>query len=355
MPTDTEYTVDDFMAALSGQESGGNWEAENTDTGAYGRWQILPSNWPSWAEEAGLGRNAEQTPENQAAVARFKMQQYYDDYGSWDAVAVAWFAGPDRARRYVQGDTSVLSLSDGNMTVGEYIDVLQNALGTVDTTDVQAAGGTVTPLDTSDDDTFDGTQALTALFTNVSEAIRRRAVSDDGARLADMFETVTTPTGSGATSAGAGLALPSDTADFASEVETEAETAPTGAGAYQPEGGEMTVEAVTDWAGKIADAFGLNVSSVGRDHEHNERVGGATNSDHLIEGGAFINGGAADIYGDDAAQDRLYEWAQQYEGPGKPFRIVIDEGDHIHISFNRDATSAPLFTGVDSNDRRGGR
>lgn len=348
MPTDTEYTVDDFMAALSGQESGGNWEAENTDTGAYGRWQILPSNWPSWAEEAGLGRNAEQTPENQAAVARFKMQQYYDDYGSWDAVAVAWFAGPDRARRYVQGDTSVLSLSDGNMTVGEYIDVLQNALGTVDTTDVQAAGDTVTPLDTSDDDTFDGTQALTALFTNVSEAIRRRAVSDDGARLADMFETVTTPTGSGATSAGAGLALPSDDTDFASEVETEAETAPTGAGAYQPEGGEMSADAIGEWGATVAAEFGLTVSSHTRTPEHNAEVGGARNSDHLW-------GGAVDIAGDEAKMDALYEWAQQYEGPGKPFRIVIDEGDHIHISFNRDATSAPLFTGVDSNDRRGGR
>lgn len=113
--------IDVFMAALSAQESGGNPQARNPSTGAYGQWQILESNWPSWAQEAGLGRDAPQTPENQRRVARFKMLQYFNDYGSWDAVAIAWFAGPSRAQRYVNGDESVLSLSDGNMTVGGYI------------------------------------------------------------------------------------------------------------------------------------------------------------------------------------------------------------------------------------------
>lgn len=86
-------TIDQFMTALSGQESGGDYSAENGRTGAYGRFQILPSNWPSWAAEAGLGANAPQTPQNQEYVARFKLQQYFDRFGNWEDVASAWYSG----------------------------------------------------------------------------------------------------------------------------------------------------------------------------------------------------------------------------------------------------------------------
>lgn len=85
--------IDQFMAALSGQESGGSYTAENARTGAYGRFQIMPSNWPAWSQEAGLGPNAPQTPENQEKVARFKLQQYYDTFGNWRDVASAWYSG----------------------------------------------------------------------------------------------------------------------------------------------------------------------------------------------------------------------------------------------------------------------
>lgn len=122
--------VDQFMEVIAGTESGGNYDAVNTGTranpgkgtGAHGKFQIMPGNWGPWAAEAGLGANAPKTPENQDKVARFKMQQYYDQFGSWDAVAVAWFAGPARAEKYVKGDRSVLGISDGNMTVGEYVE-----------------------------------------------------------------------------------------------------------------------------------------------------------------------------------------------------------------------------------------
>lgn len=113
--------IEAFMNAISALESGGNPNATNGRTGAHGTFQIMPSNWSAWAAEAGLGRNAPKTAENQYRVARHKFTEYYNRFGSWDAVAVAWFAGPGRAARYLRGDQSVLDLSDGNITVAEYI------------------------------------------------------------------------------------------------------------------------------------------------------------------------------------------------------------------------------------------
>lgn len=94
--------IEDFMNKLSGVESGGSYTAANRRTGAAGRYQIMPGNWPSWSREAGLPANAPRTPENQERVARFKMEQYRRQFGSWEAVAVAWYAGPDDAAVWVK-------------------------------------------------------------------------------------------------------------------------------------------------------------------------------------------------------------------------------------------------------------
>ncbi len=81
-----------FINAIAGQESGGNYSAVNTRTGASGKYQIMPENWAAWAEEAGLSADAEMTPENQEIVARHKLGEYYDKYGARGA-AIAWYAG----------------------------------------------------------------------------------------------------------------------------------------------------------------------------------------------------------------------------------------------------------------------
>lgn len=115
--------IDQFMGAISSQESGGDYDAVGPTTrsgeNAQGRYQILPSNWSSWAVEAGLPADAEQTPMNQEIVARHKMLAYYEQFGNWEAVAVAWFAGPDRV-----GDPDVWTVDDGGATVREYVDTL---------------------------------------------------------------------------------------------------------------------------------------------------------------------------------------------------------------------------------------
>lgn len=113
----------EFMMAISGQESGGNYNATNPDSGAHGRFQIMPGNWPAWAAEAGLGRNAPQTPANQNYVARFKMQQYYQNYKSWEAVAAAWYGGPGGANNYIkamQGDGKAAAYIDRRHGGGKY-------------------------------------------------------------------------------------------------------------------------------------------------------------------------------------------------------------------------------------------
>lgn len=119
-----------FINAIAGQESGGNYNAENGDTGAYGKYQILPSNWPSWAEEAGIGADAPRTPENQEIVARFKLGQYYDKYGARGA-AIAWYGGEgalnysDEALNRKQGDNGEYP------SINEYADEVLGRMGNV--------------------------------------------------------------------------------------------------------------------------------------------------------------------------------------------------------------------------------
>lgn len=85
--------IEQFMQALSGQESGGSYGATNSTSGASGKYQIMPGNWSEWAKEAGLSANAPQTPENQEIVARAKIASYYQEFGNWADVAKAWYGG----------------------------------------------------------------------------------------------------------------------------------------------------------------------------------------------------------------------------------------------------------------------
>lgn len=119
-----------FINAIAGQESGGNYNTENSDTGAYGKYQIMPSNWPAWAEEAGIGADAPRTPENQEIVARFKLGQYYDKYGARGA-AIAWYGGEgalnysEEALNRKQGDNGEYP------SINEYADEVLGRMGNV--------------------------------------------------------------------------------------------------------------------------------------------------------------------------------------------------------------------------------
>lgn len=91
-----------FLNAIAKKESGGNYGAINADSGASGKYQIMPGNIPSWSKEA-LGKSVSvsqfrNSPQLQEAVARYKLKQYYDKYGA-EGAAIAWYAGESAARR----------------------------------------------------------------------------------------------------------------------------------------------------------------------------------------------------------------------------------------------------------------
>jgi len=87
--------IDRFMAAVGKVESGGNYYAENATSGAYGKYQILPSNWPAWAEIYLGDASARPTPQNQEIVARGKFTDLYQWLGAWRQVAYWWLTGRD--------------------------------------------------------------------------------------------------------------------------------------------------------------------------------------------------------------------------------------------------------------------
>ncbi len=110
-----------FMGKIRRVETGGCEDPYHTTSGdsnddgsfnSYGAYQIQPENWINWAQEAyeagypiipdGGGYPTDGTrgysqfswsPMNQDIVASYKMMQYYNEYGSWHAVATAWNGG----------------------------------------------------------------------------------------------------------------------------------------------------------------------------------------------------------------------------------------------------------------------
>lgn len=82
-----------FMWAMGGQESGWDYFARNRSSGAYGKYQIMPFNWPAWAETYLGSREADQTPWNQEVVAYGKLRDLHGWLGSWRRVAHWWLTG----------------------------------------------------------------------------------------------------------------------------------------------------------------------------------------------------------------------------------------------------------------------
>lgn len=106
LPGEQGITIDRFMRALAQQESGGNYRARNDTSGAYGKYQIMPSNWPAWAKKYLGNRNAPQTPRNQEIVAKGKLQDLHRWLGSWAMVAHWWLTGDDTRSVRLWSDSS---------------------------------------------------------------------------------------------------------------------------------------------------------------------------------------------------------------------------------------------------------
>ena len=97
-----------FMWALGKVESGGDYYARNDSSGAYGKYQIMPSSWRAWADRYLGDANAKPTPANQDIVAAAKLRALHSGLGTWRRTAYWWLTGSSRtsgwssyATRYV--------------------------------------------------------------------------------------------------------------------------------------------------------------------------------------------------------------------------------------------------------------
>lgn len=134
-----------YLNALLYQESTNNYSATHKPSTiidfetkkpikvqALGGYGILDINFPVWAKQAGLNdfSMAQQDwkdPRVQDAVAKYKVQYYFDKYNSWDLVSVAWFAGESKADELNNNGTIDFDKADSNgVTIKEYVDKMNN-------------------------------------------------------------------------------------------------------------------------------------------------------------------------------------------------------------------------------------
>ena len=107
-----------FLYALGEVESGGSYTARNATSGAYGKYQILPSSWAAWAKLYLGSSTAPQTPTNQEVVAHRKVTALYAWLDTWPVVAHWWLTGSSErnsalwssfSRSYVQKVMTIMA------------------------------------------------------------------------------------------------------------------------------------------------------------------------------------------------------------------------------------------------------
>jgi hypothetical protein len=108
----------EFTWGLAGEESGWQYFIQNPYSGAFGKYQVMPANWNSWASRYIGDYYADQSRLNQELVVRGKVSGLFDWLGSWRRVAYWWLTGDtepnsanwsESAQRYVR---NVMSLMD---------------------------------------------------------------------------------------------------------------------------------------------------------------------------------------------------------------------------------------------------
>lgn len=100
-PLAANPTIDQIMQSIGKVESSGNYGAmgPRTKSGdrAYGKYQVMGSNIPSWSRQAlGQSLSPQQflnNPQAQDAVAQYMMSKYYNQYQNPQDVASMWFSG----------------------------------------------------------------------------------------------------------------------------------------------------------------------------------------------------------------------------------------------------------------------
>lgn len=121
-----EDELERFIQAIVGQESGGNYSANNGI--AVGKYQILKSNVPEWTKQY-LGRSmtwqaflADHNAQDQ--VARARLTEYYNKYGARGA-ASAWYSGDPSLANSTRPQS-------GGPSIKDYVDSVIARMGKVD-------------------------------------------------------------------------------------------------------------------------------------------------------------------------------------------------------------------------------
>ena len=116
--------IDSFMNSIAKKESGKlgyratgipvyDNKTKKYKGRALGKYQIMDYNWTKWAKEAGLPEAAHDpktgmTPANQEYVAKYKFYEYHKRFnGDWQAVATAWYAGPNNIKSKMKNTKTV--------------------------------------------------------------------------------------------------------------------------------------------------------------------------------------------------------------------------------------------------------
>lgn len=103
-----------FLQAERQQESGGNYQIVNPNSGALGAWQVMPSNLPGWLSQSGLPSMTnyaylhDVNAQNQ--LAWVILGGYYDQYGVRGAAAM-WYSGQSDPNK-TYGDPPVYQYVD---------------------------------------------------------------------------------------------------------------------------------------------------------------------------------------------------------------------------------------------------
>lgn len=92
-PDDRRIEIEHFLTGLACVESGGRYGAVNRQSGAYGKYQIMPRNWPRWAKRYLGYRDAEPTAYHQEIVAKARVQRLHRQHRGWRLVAYWWLTG----------------------------------------------------------------------------------------------------------------------------------------------------------------------------------------------------------------------------------------------------------------------
>ena len=84
---ESQLSIEQFMTGLACIESSGRYAAVNAESGAIGKYQIMPRNWRTWAGRFLDDPGAQPTPENQELVARVRIERLHHRLDSWRRVA----------------------------------------------------------------------------------------------------------------------------------------------------------------------------------------------------------------------------------------------------------------------------